>query len=468
MTTTIPKAAMGEKAGAKTRMPKIAMIGAGGVVFPLRLMGDFLSFPELRGATYALMDLDFGRAERTATAARDLAAHYGFPATIEATTDRRRALDGADYAINMIQVGGYDPATKTDFAIPKKYGLRQTIGDTLGIGGIMRALRTIPVMLEMGRQMEEVCPDVLFLNYSNPMAMLCMAMERATAIRTVGLCHSVQGTAADLAEWLGVPFAEVDYLCAGINHVAFYLRLEHRGEDLYPRLRGMAAGGRIPDWNRVRYEVFHRFGYFPTESSEHFAEYCPWFIKDGRPDLIEDFNIPLDEYLVRCERQIAEWQGLRGALELGGAMTVAPSNEYGGRIVEAIETGEPFTFNGNVPNSDADGMPLLDGLSPEAIVEVPCVAGPQGIERQRVGALPPQLAVLIRTNLNVHELTVRPRSGARASTSTTRRCSTRTRQPSYRWQRSGHSSTSCSTRTATSCRPSPRTSGLDQRSAAPA
>ena len=173
----------------------------------------------------------------------------------------------------------------------------------------------------------------------------------------------------------------------------------------------MAAEGRIPDWNRVRYEVFHHFGYFPTESSEHFAEYCPWFIKDGRPDLIEDFNIPLDEYLVRCERQIAEWQGLRAALELGGAMTVEPSNEYGGRIVEALETGEPFTFNGNVPNSDADGMPLLDGLSPEAIVEVPCVAGPQGIERQRVGALPPQLAALIRTNLNVHELTVRAALG---------------------------------------------------------
>lgn len=393
-------------------MAKITFLGAGSTVFAQNLIGDILGHESLRDTTtLALMDIDPERLRTSEIVGQRVAQALGARADIVATTERRAALDGADYVFTMMQVGGYKPATVTDFELPKRYGLRQTIADTLGIGGIMRGLRTIPVLLDICKEMEELCPDALLLQYVNPMVMNCWAVTQASSISTVGLCHSVQHTAGQLARDLRVPADEVDYLCAGINHVAFYLRLEHRGEDLYPRLRGVAAEGRIPDWNRVRYEVFHHFGYFPTESSEHFAEYCPWFIKDGRPDLIEDFNIPLDEYLVRCERQIAEWQGLRAALELGGAMTVEPSNEYGGRIVEAIETGEPFTFNGNVPNADADGMPLLDGLSPEAIVEVPCVAGPQGIERQRVGALPPQLAALIRTNLNVHELTVRAALG---------------------------------------------------------
>src|SRR5262245_14700579 len=215
-------------------MAKIVFIGAGSTVFARNLLHDLFTFPELHGSEIALMDIDPARLGLTEAVARSVAARAGASPTITATTDRRRALDGADYAINMIQVGGYQPSTVVDFTIPKKYGLRQTIADTLGIGGIMRALRTIPVMLDMTRDMEEVCPGVTFLNYTNPMAMLCWALARATPIKTVGLCHSVQGTAAELGHILGLPEGEIDYLCAGINHMAFYLKFEHQGRDLYP------------------------------------------------------------------------------------------------------------------------------------------------------------------------------------------------------------------------------------------
>ena len=426
---------------------KIAFIGAGSTVFARNLLRDLFTFPELRGATVALMDLDPKRLADTEAVAARLAAAAGAAPAIEATTDLRRALDGADYAVNMIQVGGYKPATVTDFEVPKRYGLRQTIGDTLGIGGIMRALRTIPVMVGMGRQMEELCPEVLFLNYSNPMAMLCMAMERATSVRTVGLCHSVQGTAADLEGWLGVPFDEVDYLCAGINHVAFYLRLERGGEDLYPALRRLAESGDYPAWEKVRFELFRRFGYFVTESSEHFSEYVPWFIKADRPDLIGRFNVPLDEYPARCEDQIAEWGEFREALtaadpdalpryqaaragQLHGmterrlAMVAKEdptkadrlrqaelaaeaehagghSGEYGTLIIHSAETGEPRVVYGNVPNRG-----LVANLPGGCCVEVPCLVDENGVQPTRVGALPPQLAALMRTNVNVQELTV--------------------------------------------------------------
>jgi len=428
-------------------MAKIAFIGAGSTVFARNLLQDLFTFPELHGSTVSLMDIDPGRLADTEAVARKLAKDAGASPAIEATTDLRRALAGADYAVNMIQVGGYKPATVTDFEIPKRYGLRQTIGDTLGIGGIMRALRTIPVMLEMGRQMEEVCPEVLFLNYSNPMAMLCMAMERATAIRTVGLCHSVQGTAADLAEWLGVPFAEVDYLCAGINHVAFYLRFERAGEDLYPALRALAAAGDYPAWERVRFAVFRRFGAFVTESSEHFSEYVPWFIKPGREDLIDRYNIPLDEYPARCVDQIAEWGEhrealtaadpdalpryeaaraglLRGYTERRLAMVAKEdpakadrlrqaelaeraeyggghSGEYGTLIIQSAETGEPRVVYGNVPNRGQ-----ITNLPAGCCIEVPCLVDGLGVQPTTVGALPPQLAALMRTNIGVQELTV--------------------------------------------------------------
>jgi alpha-galactosidase len=363
---------------------KVTLIGAGSTVFARTLIGDVLSFPELReDLTIALMDIDDERLRATEHIARVLDPNV----RVEALLDRRAVLDGADYVMTMFQVGGYRPATVIDFEVPKRFGLRQTIGDTVGIGGIMRGLRTIPVLLDVCRDMEELCPEALLLQYVNPMAILCWAVARATPIRCVGLCHSVQGTARDLATDLGVD--ELEYVCAGINHLAFYLELRHRGRDVYPELRAKTD---IPEWNRVRYEVLRHFGYFCTESSEHLAEYVPWFIKSSRPELVEEFNIPLDEYLRRCEEQLAR--------PLPEGLTIERSDEYGAHIIHALETDTPFVFNGNVMN---DG--LIENL-PSCCVEVPCVADATGITPQPVGALPPQLAALMRTNVNVQELTV--------------------------------------------------------------
>src|SRR5690606_6261077 len=288
-------------------MPKITFIGAGSTVFTRELLDDILAYPELAEATISLHDIDEERLETSAIVARHVARKHEANPTIECHVERRPALEGADYVLNMIQVGGYEPATVTDFEIPKKYGLRQTIGDTVGIGGIMRGLRTIPVLLEMCRDMEELCPDVLHLNYVNPMAINCWALTKASPINTVGLCHSVPHTARQLADNMGVPAEEVNYVVAGINHMAFFLRLERDGEDLYPRLHQVLEEGRVPDTDRVRYEMLKHLGYFVTESSIHFSEYVPWFIKRDRPDLLERFNLPLDEYPRRCEAQIAAW-----------------------------------------------------------------------------------------------------------------------------------------------------------------
>jgi alpha-galactosidase len=406
-------------------MAKITFIGAGSTVFAKNLMGDILSYPELQGSTLSLFDINEERLRTSAVVAHKVAEATGASPVIESTTDRRKALDGADYAIAMIQVGGYKPGTVTDFEIPKKYGLRQTIADTLGIGGIMRGLRTIPVLLDMCRDMEDVCPDVTFLQYVNPMAMNCWAIDRATSIKTVGLCHSVQGTAEQLAADIGVPVEEIN----------FYLKFERKNgatvEDLYPLIRQVLAEGRVPDWNRVRYEMFKRLGYFVTESSEHFSEYVPWFIKRDRPDLIERFNIPLDEYIRRCEVQITGWEFMRQKLEhpevdltaeFAAAMAtagVAPehmplvvnnfenlnrverSHEYGSGIIHSIETGQPRVIYGNVPN---DG--LIDNLPQGCCVEVPCLVDKNGVQPTRMGAIPPQLAGVMRTNVNVQELVV--------------------------------------------------------------
>ena len=300
-------------------MPKITLLGAGSTVFAKNLIGDILSFPELAESTISLHDIDEERLKTSEIVAHKVAQALGAHPTIEASLDRRTSLEGADYAIGMFQIGGYDPATIVDFEIPKKYGLRQTIADTLGIGGIMRALRTIPVMLDMCRDMESVGQNhISFLNYVNPMAMNCWAMFRSTKIPTVGLCHSVQGTAEQIARDIGVPIDDINYICAGINHMAFYLRFEHKTAhgyvDLYPEIHKVVAENRIPDWNRVRYDLLERFGYFVTESSEHFAEYTSWYIKRDRPDLIEKYHIPLDEYPRRCERQIEGWHMLRERL----------------------------------------------------------------------------------------------------------------------------------------------------------
>ena len=387
-------------------MPKIAFIGAGSTVFAKNLLGDILSFPELSGSTISLHDIDDQRLRTSEVVARRVAATLEARPTIEATTDRRRALDGADYVIAMFQIGGYRPSTVVDFEIPKRYGLRQTIADTLGIGGIMRGLRTIPVLLDVCRDMEAVCPDAHLLNYVNPMAMNCWALSRATPIRTIGLCHSVQGTAEQLARDIGVPLADINYLCAGINHMAFYLRFERRtpdgAQDLYPLIRRVVEEGRVPDWNRTRYDLLARFGYFVTESSEHLSEYVPWYIKRDRPDLIARYNIPLDEYISRCESQIAAWEAIRQLLEDETvALSVERTHEYGSTIIHSLETGQPRVVYGNVANDH-----LIDNLPQGACVEVPCLVDRNGIQPTRIGALPPQLAALMMTNVNVQSLTV--------------------------------------------------------------
>lgn len=412
-------------------MPKIVFIGAGSTVFAKNLLVDILSFPELSNAKIVLHDIDVERLKTSKVVANKIVKALDINPTIEATDNRREALQNADYVITMIQVAGYKPGTVIDFEIPEKYGLRQTIADTLGIGGIMRGLRTVPVMLEICRDMEELCPNALLLNYVNPMSIICWALSRLTPIKMVGLCHSVQGTAEQLADDINIPIEEINYTCAGINHMAFYLNFKHDGKDLYPQIRQVIQENRVPDWNRVRYEMFNRLGYFVTESSEHFSEYVPWFIKRDRPDLIERFNIPLNEYIRRCEFQMDGWQKLRGILEdesveffvpdagykpeaikmdgsdrdmeriLEYMLSVQRSQEYGSLIIHSLETGQPRVIYGNVPNNG-----LIDNLPQGCCVEVPCVVDKNGIQPTKIGNLPPQLAALMRTNINVHELTV--------------------------------------------------------------
>jgi alpha-galactosidase len=385
-----------------TSSRKITFIGAGSTVFAKNLIGDILSFPDLADSKICLYDIDENRLKTSEIVARRIAQTLKAPSTIEVTTDRSRAFDGASYAINMIQVGGYRPCTVTDFEIPKRYGLRQTIADTLGIGGIMRALRTIPVLIDMCRDMERICPNVVHFNYVNPMAMNCWALSEATKIQTIGLCHSVQHTAGELAYDIGVPLEEINYVVAGINHVAFFLRFERNGQDLYPEIHRVISEGRVPDGNRVRYDMFKRLGYFVTESSEHFAEYTPWYIKTGREDLIRRFNIPLDEYPRRCESQMAEWESLRTELEGSDEpLEIRRSVEYGSLIIHSLETGTPRVVYGNVTNSD-----LIENLPAGCCVEVPCVVDKNGVQPVHVGRIPSQLAALMQTNINVQALTV--------------------------------------------------------------
>ena len=382
-------------------MAKITFIGAGSTVFAKNLLGDILSYPELAGSEIALFDIDKQRLETSEVVANKVAAKLKAKPKITTTTNRKKALDGADYAISMIQVGGYRPGTVVDFEIPKKYGLRQTIADTLGIGGIMRGLRTIPVLLDMVKDMEQVCPDVTFLQYVNPMVMNCMAISRSSKIKTVGLCHSVQGTAEQLAHDINVPIDEINYVCAGINHIAFYTRFERNGEDLYPQIRKVLEQNKQPSWNLVRYEIFKRFGYFVTESSEHFSEYVPWFIKRDRPDLIDQFNIPIDEYIRRCEEQLAGWHKMRAHLEAGKDISVHRSHEYGSLIIHSMETGQPRVVYGNVENKG-----LIDNLPQGHCVEVPVLVDKSGLQPTKIGALPPQLAAIMQTSCNVQQLTV--------------------------------------------------------------
>lgn len=427
--------------------PRIAFIGAGSSVFARALIQDTYTFPALRDTELRLMDPDPDRLADTEAIANRLATEYGAKGRITTHCDVGPAIDEADFVITMFQIGGYEPATVTDFEIPATYGLRQTIGDTLGIGGIMRALRSIPVLNDLAAQMEQRCPDAMLLNYVNPMAPLVWAVSETSSIRAIGLCHSVQGTAAELASFLDIPAGEIDYDCAGINHMAFYTRLERNGQDLYPQLRALEASKCYPAWEAPRFTLMRDFGYFVTESSEHLSEYVPWFIKSDRPDLIERFDIPLDEYPARCREQAADWSSMRAALlssdpadvttyrtmnaeRLSGSWErklarerlrdpaserrlrerllaerrvrrTGHSGEYGTLIINSLTTGEPSVIWGNVPN-----RALIDNLPSDCVVEVACRVDDSGATPQPYGSLPPQLASLMTTNINVQRMMV--------------------------------------------------------------
>lgn len=396
--------------------PKITFIGAGSTVFMKNIIGDVLQRPALAAAHVALMDIDEGRLAESEIVFNKLVASLGAQATHSLHTDRRSALEGADFVVVAFQIGGFEPCTVTDFEIPKKFGLRQTIADTLGVGGIMRGLRTVPHLWAICEDMLEVCPDALMLQYVNPMAINTWAIARKyPQIKQVGLCHSVQGTAHELATDLKMDDSKIRYISAGINHVAFFLKFEEIMDDgsfrdLYPDLQKGYADGVYPrpesSWNprcpnKVRYEMMKRTGYFCTESSEHFAEYTPWFIKEGREDLIEKFGIPLDEYPKRCVEQIGRWKDQLAEYQAADKIDVPSSVEYASQIINSAWTGTPSVIYGNVRNNG-----YIDALPDGCAVEVPCLVDHNGIQPTRIDHVPPQLAAIMRSNVNVQELTV--------------------------------------------------------------
>ena len=391
-------------------MIKLTFMGAGSTVFARNVLGDCICTDVFRGMEIALYDIDRRRLEESETILSAINRAHGSPAVIRAFCGPERrleALDGADFVVNAIQVGGYEPCTVTDFEIPRKYGLRQTIADTLGIGGIMRGLRTIPVLEAFARDMERVCPNAWFLNYTNPMSILTGYLLRYTGVKTVGLCHSVQVCSEGLLKSLGME----DRLegrrerIAGINHMGWLLELRDRaGNDLYPEVRRRAAEmnrtKRHPDM--VRFDYIEKLGYYCTESSEHNAEYNPYYIKARYPELIERFQIPLDEYPRRCVRQIAEWEAEYASLSGQAELPHTRSREYASRILEAMVTNQPYKIGGNVLNTGG----LIENLPPEACVEVPCLVDGSGVTPCRVGRLPLQLAAMNQTHINVHLLTI--------------------------------------------------------------
>lgn len=395
-------------------MGKITFMGAGSTVFAKNVLGDAICTPALKDFDIALYDIDAERLEESYIMVTALNKNLNDNrAKIEkylGVENRKAALAGADFVVNAIQVGGYEPCTVTDFEIPKKYGLRQTIADTLGIGGIFRALRTIPVLEGFARDMEEVCPDAYFLNYTNPMAMLAGYMQRYTGIKTVGLCHSVQSCSRYLLNSLQIPYTEpLKESIAGINHMGWLLEIKNSdGTDLYPeikkRAREVLENGKVfkdcSQWDKVRYEYIRRFGYYCTESSEHNAEYNNLFIKSKYPELIEKYNIPLDEYPRRCVNQIAGWKHQKEEY-LAGNVSHKRTHEYASYIMEAITTDVPYKIGGNVINNGC-----IENLPAEACVEVACLVNRAGIQPTRVGKLPEVLAAMNRTNINVQLLTI--------------------------------------------------------------
>lgn len=394
-------------------MTKISFMGAGSTVFAKNILGDVMLTEALQDADIALYDIDPVRLKESESVIRTLNRKINKGrASVETflgVRERRKALKGADFVVNAIQVGGYDPATIIDFEIPKKYGLRQTIADTIGIGGIFRTLRTYPVMLEFARDMEKVCPDAWLLNYTNPMCALTGGILRQTDIKTVGLCHSVQVCARHLLKNLDMwdEALDLQWKIAGINHMAWLLEISDGGKDLYPEIKRRARArlktwrkGPEKNWDMVRLYMMLNFGYYITESSEHLSEYVPYFIKSQFPELIEEFNIPLDEYPRRCIAQIKHWDEQKKNLK-GKALTHKRTYEYGSRIMEAMVTGEPITIGGNVLNQG-----LITNLPEKACVEVPCLVDRNGIQGTFVGDLPEQCAALNRTNINTQLLTL--------------------------------------------------------------
>ncbi len=391
-------------------MLKITFMGAGSTIFARNVIGDCMCCEALRDSVFALYDIDGDRLKESATileAMRQDKGGYGKIECYLGVENRKEALRGAAFVIDAIQVGLYDPCTIIDFEVPKKYGLRQTIADTLGIGGIMRALRTIPVLADFARDMEEVCPDALFLNYTNPMAMLSGYMQRYTGIKTVGLCHSVQVCSHDLLTKLGMEdrLEGRRELIAGINHMAWLLELKDKnGVDLYPEIKTRIDEKLAdPDFgDKVRLEYIKNFGYYCTESSEHNAEYNMFYIKSKYPELIQKYNIPLDEYPRRCVDQIESWKKEYAQIQETGVKGHNRSHEYASHIMESIVTGKPYQIGGNVLNTDH----LITNLPAEACVEVPCLVNGYGVQPCHVGALPVQCAAMNMTNINVQLLTI--------------------------------------------------------------
>lgn len=390
---------------------KITFMGAGSTVFARNIIGDCLCSEVLRQSEFALYDIDAKRLDESYQILTQMNKTMGGYARISkhlGVENRKSALKGADFVVNAIQVGGYEPCTVIDFEVPKKYGLRQTIGDTLGIGGIMRALRTIPVMEDFARDMQEVCPDALFLNYTNPMAMLTGYIQRYAFPNTVGLCHSVQVCAETILNSLDMSEYVEGHkeLIAGINHMAWLLEIKDKnGNDLYPEIRKRAHSKLINDKDfddQVRFTYIERLGYYCTESSEHNAEYNPWFIKKNYPQLIDRHNIPLDEYPRRCVNQIEKWAKELEEIKNGAAKEHTRSKEYGSRIMEAVVTGNPYKIGGNVLNTNH----LISNFPEEACVEVPCLVDGLGIHPTRVGQLPTACAALNMTNINTQLMTV--------------------------------------------------------------
>jgi alpha-galactosidase len=380
--------------------PTIVLVGAGSVEFTRELLGDILSFPELGSVRIMLHDIDVERLKTAEAIARATARAAGAAPEFVATTDRRRALEGADYVINVIQVGMHD-ATVRDFELPAKYGLHQTIGDTIGIGGIFRGLRTFPVLAGIARDMEQVCPDAWLLNYTNPMAMNVTFLHNvAPKLKVLGLCHSVYWTMVGLCELIDVPFDEVSYWSAGVNHQAWVLRWERGGQDLYPLLDQRIASD--PELRRrVRVDMYRRLGYYPTETSEHSSEYVPWYLR--QPGEVERLRINVGEYVTISEANLAEYRRVRA--EVADAETLAidtDSTEYAPQVIHSLETGTPRVISANVVN---DG--LITNLPAGVAVEVPTLLDSLGAHPMKVGELPPQCAALNRNFLNPVELTVR-------------------------------------------------------------